>query len=153
MSESSQPVWLAGSYRCWFVKKYCWLVCMREKYCSDWKFTIVYDKPQPSKQSVTLCEGHTHGLDLIGLHTTARNESRWHNRITSICLIPSPARYHKGGVGLSFQDGRRQTCGWKKGGRKVAEDPRTAAVEVKNPHSVSKLDGISGQVEYWRIGR
>ena len=28
------PVRLAGSYRCWFVKKYCWLVCVREKYCS-----------------------------------------------------------------------------------------------------------------------
>ena len=29
-----QPVRLAGSYRCWLVKKYCWLVCVREKYCS-----------------------------------------------------------------------------------------------------------------------
>ena len=28
-----QPIQLAGSYRCWFVKKYCWLVCVREKYC------------------------------------------------------------------------------------------------------------------------
>ena len=45
-----QPVRLAGSFRCWFVKKYCWLVCVREKYCSDWKFTIVYDKPQPNEQ-------------------------------------------------------------------------------------------------------
>ena len=26
---------LGGSYRCWFVKKYCWLVCVREKYCSN----------------------------------------------------------------------------------------------------------------------
>ena len=30
-----QPVRLAGSFRCWFVKKYCWLVCVREKYYSD----------------------------------------------------------------------------------------------------------------------
>ena len=34
----------------WFVlllvrDKYCWLVYVREKYCSGWKFTIVYDKP------------------------------------------------------------------------------------------------------------
>ena len=28
-----QPVRLAGSYHCWFVKKYCWLVYVREKYC------------------------------------------------------------------------------------------------------------------------
>ena len=46
-----QPVQLAGSYRCWFVKKYCWLVCVREKYCSGWKFTIVYDKPRPNEQA------------------------------------------------------------------------------------------------------
>ena len=46
-----QPVRLAGSFRCWFVKKYCWLVCVREKYCSGWKFTIVYDKPQPNEQA------------------------------------------------------------------------------------------------------
>ena len=25
-----QPIRLAGSYRCWFVKKYCWLVCVRK---------------------------------------------------------------------------------------------------------------------------
>ena len=25
---------------------------MREKYCSSWKFTIVYDKPQPNEQAV-----------------------------------------------------------------------------------------------------
>ena len=30
-----QPIRLAGSYRCWFVKKYCWLVCVKEKYCSN----------------------------------------------------------------------------------------------------------------------
>ncbi|CAD6255606.1 unnamed protein product [Miscanthus lutarioriparius] len=35
----------------WFVKKYCWLVCVREKYYSGWKFTIVYDKPQPNEQA------------------------------------------------------------------------------------------------------
>jgi len=39
---------LAGSHRCWFVKKYCWLVYVREKYYSDKKFTIVYDEPQPA---------------------------------------------------------------------------------------------------------
>ena len=33
------------------MKKYCWLVCVREKYYSGWKFTIVYDKPQPNKQA------------------------------------------------------------------------------------------------------
>ena len=49
-NKNKQPVRLAGSYRCWFVKKYCWLVCVREKYCSGWKFTIVYDKPQPNEQ-------------------------------------------------------------------------------------------------------
>ena len=49
-----QPVRLAGSFRCWFVKKYFWLVCVREKYCSDWKFTIVYDKSQPNEQAVGL---------------------------------------------------------------------------------------------------
>ena len=53
-STSSQPVRLAGSFRCWFVKKYCWLVCVREKYCSGWKFTIVYDKPQPNEQAANL---------------------------------------------------------------------------------------------------
>ena len=42
---------MAGSFRCWFVKKYCWLVCVREKYYSGWKFTIVYDKPQPNEQA------------------------------------------------------------------------------------------------------
>ena len=47
-----QPVRLAGSYRCWFVKKYCWLVYVREKYCSSWKFTIIYDKPQPNEQAI-----------------------------------------------------------------------------------------------------
>ena len=47
-----QPVRLAGSFHYWFVKKYCWLVCVREKYCSGWKFTIVYDKPQPNEQAV-----------------------------------------------------------------------------------------------------
>ena len=46
--SDNQPVRLAGSFRCWFVKKYCWLVCVREKYCSGWKFRIVYDKPQPN---------------------------------------------------------------------------------------------------------
>ena len=35
-----EPVRLAGSYRCWFMKKYCWLVCVREKYYSAWK---IYD--------------------------------------------------------------------------------------------------------------
>jgi len=49
-----QPVRLAGSFRCWFVKKYCWLVCVREKYYSGWKFTIVYDKPQPNEQAFVL---------------------------------------------------------------------------------------------------
>jgi len=49
-----RSVRLAGSYRCWFVKKYCWLVCVREKYCSDWKFMIVYDKPQPNEQAAYL---------------------------------------------------------------------------------------------------
>ena len=33
-SGPKQPVRLAGSYHCWFVKNY-WLVCVREKYCSD----------------------------------------------------------------------------------------------------------------------
>ena len=47
-----QPVPLAGSFHCWFMKKYCWLVCVREKYYSGWKFTIVYDKPQPNEQAV-----------------------------------------------------------------------------------------------------
>ena len=37
---------MTGSYRCWFVKKYYWLVYVREKYYSDCKFTIVYDEPQ-----------------------------------------------------------------------------------------------------------
>ena len=46
-----QPVRLASSNRCWFVKKYCWLVCVREKYYSGRKFTIVYDKPQPNEQA------------------------------------------------------------------------------------------------------
>jgi len=46
-----QPVRLAGSYHCWFVKKYCWLVCVRGKYCSGWKFTIVYNKPHPNEQA------------------------------------------------------------------------------------------------------
>ena len=50
-STIDQSVRLAGSYRCWFVKKYCWLVCVREKYCSSWKFTIVYDEPQPNEQA------------------------------------------------------------------------------------------------------
>ena len=49
-----KPVRLAGSFRCWIVKKYCWLVCVREKYCFGWKFTIVYDKPQPNKQADSL---------------------------------------------------------------------------------------------------
>ena len=39
-------VWLG-----WFVKKYCWLVCVREKYCSGWKFTIVYDRFTPAEQA------------------------------------------------------------------------------------------------------
>ena len=46
-----QPIRLADSFRCWFVKKYYWLVCVREKYCSGWKFMIVYDKPQPNEQA------------------------------------------------------------------------------------------------------
>ena len=49
-----QPVRLVGSYHCWFVKKYYWLVCVKEKYCSGWKFTIVYDKPQPNEQAESL---------------------------------------------------------------------------------------------------
>ena len=40
--------WFVSS---WIVKKYCWLVCVREKYYFDWKFTIVYDKPQPNEQA------------------------------------------------------------------------------------------------------
>jgi len=47
-----QHVRLAGSFRCWFVKKYGWLVCVREKYCSGLKFTIVYDKPQLNEQAM-----------------------------------------------------------------------------------------------------
>ena len=54
LQQNQQPIRLASSYRCWFVKKYCWLVCVREKYCSGWKFTIVYDKPQPNKQEVAM---------------------------------------------------------------------------------------------------
>ena len=34
VAHGTQPVRLAGSFRCWFVKKYCWLVCVKEKYCS-----------------------------------------------------------------------------------------------------------------------
>ena len=30
-SDIIQPIRLAGSFRCWFIKKYCWLVCVREK--------------------------------------------------------------------------------------------------------------------------
>jgi len=41
----------SSTIRCWFVKKYCWLVCLREKYCFGWKFPIVYDKPQPIEQA------------------------------------------------------------------------------------------------------
>ena len=52
--SSLQPVRLAGSFRYWFVKKYCWLVYVREKYCSSWKFTIVYDKPQPNEQAANM---------------------------------------------------------------------------------------------------
>jgi len=33
------------------VKKYGWLVYVREKYYFGWKFTIVYDKPQPNEQT------------------------------------------------------------------------------------------------------
>ena len=51
LMNNIQPVRLAGSFRCWFVKKYCWLICVREKYCSSWKFTIVYDEPQPNEQA------------------------------------------------------------------------------------------------------
>ena len=29
----------------------CWLICVRENYYSDWKFTIVYDKLQPNEQA------------------------------------------------------------------------------------------------------
>ena len=29
---------------------------MREKYCFGWKFTIVYDKPQPNEQVSILCK-------------------------------------------------------------------------------------------------
>ena len=47
-----QSVQLAGSFHCWFVKKYRCLVCVREKYYSGWKFTIVYDKPQPNEHAV-----------------------------------------------------------------------------------------------------
>jgi len=55
-----QPVRLAGSFRCWFVKKYCWLVCVREKYCSGWKITIVYDKPQPNEQAACVLQTSVH---------------------------------------------------------------------------------------------
>ena len=51
-----QPVRLAGSYRCWFVNKYCWLVCVREKYCSGWKFTIVYDRFPPAEYRYLVLE-------------------------------------------------------------------------------------------------
>jgi len=40
------------------VKKYCWLICVREKYCSGWKFTIVYDKQQPNEQADGLYASH-----------------------------------------------------------------------------------------------
>jgi len=36
------------------VKKYGWLVYVREKYYFGWKFTIVYDKPQPNEQAAYL---------------------------------------------------------------------------------------------------
>ena len=49
--DRGKPVRLAGSFHCWFVKKYCWLVYVREKYYFDWKFTIVYDRPQPNEQA------------------------------------------------------------------------------------------------------
>ena len=48
-----QLVRLVVSFRCWFVKKYCWLVCVREKYCSGWKFMIIYDEPQPNEQAAS----------------------------------------------------------------------------------------------------
>ena len=59
---SDKPVRLAGSYRCWFVKKYCWLVCMREKYYFGWKFTIVYDKPQPNKRTDETSNMHVYSF-------------------------------------------------------------------------------------------
>ena len=46
-----QLVRLTGSFRCWFMKKYCWLVCVREKYCLAYKFMIVYDKTQSKEQA------------------------------------------------------------------------------------------------------
>ena len=47
----------AGSYRCWFVKKYCWLVCVREKYCFGWKFTTSHSQTNrlgPADQQKTI---------------------------------------------------------------------------------------------------
>jgi len=49
-----QVVRFTGSFRCWFVKKYCWLVYVREKYCSGWRFTIIYDKSQPNERAAIL---------------------------------------------------------------------------------------------------
>jgi len=45
------PYFLAGSFRGGSVKKSCWLVCVREKYYFDCKFTIVYDNQQHAKRN------------------------------------------------------------------------------------------------------
>ena len=61
---------------------------MREKYCFGWKFTIVYDKPQPNEQAVlntsnvklNNCLGPLHGEGTE--HSTSFSEPlQSHNQI------------------------------------------------------------------------
>jgi len=48
-----QPVRLAGSYRYWFVKKYCWLICVKKKILFRLK---IYDRLRQATAKRTGCK-------------------------------------------------------------------------------------------------
>ena len=79
-----QPIPLAGSFCFWFVKKYCWLVCVREKYYSGWKFTIVYDKPQPNEQAEWIRSAYSTCWCLLFV-TVPQEISSPHIRLIDLC--------------------------------------------------------------------
>jgi len=84
-----------------FVKKYCWLVYVREKYCSGWKFTIIYDKPQPNEQAVVPSAGKQY------IYTTkVRDEISGYVGYLGNMARKKQANFHEGKQVHTAGDGR-----------------------------------------------
>ena len=60
--KNYQPVRLAGLVRCWFVKKYCWLVWCERKILFRLE---IYDRLRPSEQTDNLAREVLHKMNSL----------------------------------------------------------------------------------------